>query len=106
MHFQNHDNYSFYLAILHRYLFYLQKIQDISSAISINQKFIFVKEFFGGKTDIYEELLDKMNNCHDFESAKKLFIETCFTGGDFLEKSEQKNVKEMIELLERRFTSK
>src|SRR3990167_1534429 len=33
----------------------LSKIQDISSAISINQKFIFVKEFFGGKTDIYEE---------------------------------------------------
>ncbi len=51
-----------------------QKINSISKSISLNQKFIFIKELFGGNLDNYENALRNLDSLETWEEANQ-FIE-------------------------------
>lgn len=51
-----------------------QKINSISKSISLNQRFIFIKELFGGNLDNYEKALHNLDSFDSWEEANQ-FIE-------------------------------
>lgn len=46
-----------------------QKISNIAKSISLNQKFIFIKELFDGNLDNYEKALSKLDSLSSWEEA-------------------------------------
>lgn len=46
-----------------------RKIENIKSHISINQRFMFINELFGGDINIYNNALEKVDNCESMSEA-------------------------------------
>lgn len=46
-----------------------RKIENIKSHISINQRFMFINELFNGDADIYNDALEKVDNCQSMNEA-------------------------------------
>ncbi len=46
-----------------------RKIDNIKSHISINQRFMFINELFGGDINIYNSALEKVDNCQSMNEA-------------------------------------
>ncbi len=51
----------------------LTPINDIKSAIGINEKFQFINELFEGSAQLYNEAIALLNNCTGAETARTLF---------------------------------
>ncbi len=51
-----------------------QKINSISKSISLNQRFVFIKELFGGNLDNYDKALNTLDSFNSWEEANQ-FIE-------------------------------
>jgi len=47
-------------------------IDDIESAIGLNDKFLFIKELFSGNAQRYKETIDALNDAPDFNAAYNL----------------------------------
>ena len=47
-----------------------QKIENLSSAIGINEKFLFTNELFDGNTEQFLQTIDDLNNCGSLSEAK------------------------------------
>jgi hypothetical protein len=78
-----------------------QPIQDLKSAIGLNQRFLFSNALFDGNMEAFNRTLNEVNHLEDLASAKKYLsvqIEERF-GWD----SESAEVKEFMDLVERRF---
>lgn len=50
----------------------LKKIENIKNAISINQKFIFINDVFGGNTEQYNVIIERLEKCSGFDEAKEI----------------------------------
>jgi hypothetical protein len=72
-------------------------IKDISSAISLNDKFLYIKELFGNDGNLYKQTIEILNNSGDFNSAIK-YLDNHFQWdfNDF-------QVQKIIELVHRRY---
>jgi len=46
-----------------------RKIENIKNHISINQRFMFINELFGGDTNIYNQALERVDNCQSMNEA-------------------------------------
>ncbi len=75
--------------------------QDLTSVISINQKFKFISELFGGDTDAYQQTIDRINRFSSYLEADDYLQNTLKNQHEW----EMQNpiVIEFIELIERRF---
>ena len=73
-------------------------INDINSAIGLNDKFIFIRELFGGDKDQYSETIQILNNFDTFENAVD-FLEENF-GWD----AEDPNFDRLKELVRRKYS--
>lgn len=47
-----------------------QKIENLNSAIGINDKFLFTNELFDGNTEQFMKTIDLLNSCASFDDAK------------------------------------
>lgn len=74
-----------------------QPISDISTAIGLNDKFLFTKELFNNNTDLYNQTINKLNKANDFNNAIQ-YIDSNFKW-DF----ENPTVQKFLELIRRRF---
>lgn len=79
----------------------LPKIEDLRSAISLNEKFIFIKELFGNDPSAYAMALSEVEGKHDLDSA--LSHLTSNYSGKFNWDQENPYLKDFISLVERRF---
>ena len=77
------------------------KIQDLKSAVPINLRYIFINELFKGSTDDYNLSLSQIERCNDYESAKNILDQLYSRKYDW--DTEKIEVKEFLELVERRF---
>jgi hypothetical protein len=50
-----------------------EPLPELKSHISLNDKFIFMNELFGGKLNDYKESLDSLNACSSFDQALARF---------------------------------
>ena len=44
-------------------------IDDLSKAISLNDKFLYIKELFKGKGEDFSKAIQKLNNCQNIDDA-------------------------------------
>lgn len=75
-------------------------IKDINSAIGLNDKFIFIRELFGGDKDHYNETIQILNNFDTYENA----IE--FLNENFGWDEDDSNFERLKELVQRKYAVK
>ena len=72
-------------------------IKDINTAIGLNDKFIFIRELFGGDKEYYHETIQLLNNFDTYESALE-FLKSNFDW-DF----DDPNFERLSKLVRRKF---
>jgi len=72
-------------------------LKDISSAISLNEKYVFIKELFNNNANLYESTIEKLNNASDFNEAIR-YLDQRFEW-DF----DEEQVQKLLELVRRRY---
>ncbi|HSZ26099.1 MAG TPA: hypothetical protein VK766_10285 [Cytophagaceae bacterium] len=77
------------------------KIHDLKQAVPINLRYIFINELFKGSTDDYNLALIQVERCEDHDSAKNILDQVY--GKKYGWDPERTEVKEFLELIERRF---
>ncbi len=78
----------------------LTPITDLSKAIGLNEKFLFIRELFGNNADAFAKAVNEINSCPDFTLASvHTENETKKFGADV--KSE--TYSQFLELVQRRF---
>jgi len=73
-----------------------QPIDDLAEAIGINDKFLFIREIFGGNRHAYEEAITKLNNVSSYADAKAILMN--YTG----EGEENEVVKQLLDIVKRK----
>lgn len=73
-------------------------INDINSAIGINDKFIFIRELFSGDKDLYMETIQVLNNFDTFENALE------FLNDNFDWDNDNPNFERLKELVRRKYS--
>lgn len=51
-------------------LYQKKKIENIRGNISLNQKFLFINNLFGGDSQIFNQAIDELEVCGSFQEAK------------------------------------
>jgi hypothetical protein len=72
-------------------------IKDLSKAIGVNDKFLFIRELFDGNKEHYHEAIQLLNEIPDYEEAENYLKET------FDWNWEAPVTKKFIELIKRKF---
>ncbi len=75
-----------------------QSIPDLEKAISLNEKFVFIKELFGGNAQKYSLSISKLNSMSGMAEAMN-YISSNFPEWNM----NDNNVKLLIELIKRRY---
>ena len=75
-------------------------IQDINSAIGLNDRFIFIRELFGNNKEHYHETVQVLNNFDTYNNAVKFLDE------NFDWEPENENYERLKELVRRKFATK
>lgn len=75
-------------------------INDINSAIGLNDKFIFIRELFGNNKDQYHETIQILNNFDTYENAVN------FLNENFDWDPEDSNFERLKELVRRKYSAK
>ena len=79
------------------------KIDDLTVAIGLNQKFQFIKELFDGDSEAYNKAVKTLNNCDSFEDAQKIVENELMKPYDWNE--EDRATMVFLNLVERRYQS-
>ncbi len=76
------------------------KIDDLKSAIGINEKFLFINELFGGNLNQYNNAMDELNNFKNIQGAKTYLIELSVA---FQWAPNSPVIKKLNDLIDRKF---
>jgi hypothetical protein len=74
-------------------------ITDLNDAIGINDKFLFIREIFGGNQSPYNEAIAKLNKSNDLEDARAVILS--YTG----EIQESEAIVQLLDLVKRKLAS-
>jgi hypothetical protein len=78
----------------------MTRINDLRTAIGINQKFLFMNDLFEGENTMFNNAINRLNSCGGGDEAKNVFVEYATKyGWDH----EAERVKQFYELIERRY---
>jgi hypothetical protein len=77
------------------------KIKDIKSAISLNQRFLFINALFKGDNSVFNQALQEIDQCPDYQTASSLLKEKYASKYDWDMQSEE--VQSLIDVVERKF---
>jgi hypothetical protein len=72
---------------------------NLSDAIGINDKFIFIREIFNGNTEIFNNTISRLELAQDFTDAEKIISD--YAGDN----SDNAAFRQLVELVKRKFTS-
>ena len=76
-------------------------IKDLTTAIGISEKFLFMNELFEGDSDSYKTCLEKLNQFNSFSEAKLFLNDTIITKYKWDDENEY--VQRFYEVVERRY---
>jgi len=71
-------------------------VTDLTEAIGINDKFLFIREIFNGNQESYNEAVSKLNNAAKLSDAKAIIMS--YTG----EGEENEAVRQLLDLVKRK----
>jgi hypothetical protein len=77
------------------------RIENIKSAIPLNQKFVFINELFRGDTSAYHQALNELEQCEDYKSATELLLQKYARNYGWNMNGEE--VEAFFEIIERKF---
>ncbi|MFN3851808.1 MAG: hypothetical protein ACK4NY_20390 [Spirosomataceae bacterium] len=77
------------------------KIGDITSAISLNQRFLFTNNLFAGNIQAFNHALEELELCKDFSEAKELLLKKYVP--KYLWDITSAEAEEFIDIIKRRF---
>lgn len=77
------------------------RIENIRSAIPLNQKFVFINELFRGDNSAYHQALNELEQCTDFESAAQLLKDNYAKSYGWTMEGEAEEA--FLEIIERKF---
>jgi hypothetical protein len=72
-------------------------LDNLSKAIGINDRFLFIRELFDGNSESYNQAISKIDEAQSFSDARALMI--TFAG----DKSESEAGKQLLDLVKRKF---
>lgn len=78
-----------------------QAVTDLKSAISLNDKLLYIKDLFNGYSLAYSEAIEILNRYKTFEEAEKFLQASYATKNNWADK--QATVDKLYELLKRRY---
>ena len=74
-------------------------ISNLNDAIGVNDKFLFIREIFGGNQASYDDAIYRLNNVTNLPDAKAIIMS--YTG----EGDENEAVKQLLDLVKRKLPS-
>jgi hypothetical protein len=77
------------------------KINDLAKSVSLNQRFVFIKELFNGNLDNYEKALNNLNSFESWEEANQFIEEELAT--EYNWDISKKSVEEFNSIVQRKF---
>ena len=77
-------------------------IDDLRTAIGINEKYAFINELFKGNAEAYTHFLEGVNSSHSKEKAEEIIN---LSENQYSWNKESKPYNTLIELIERRFSN-
>ncbi len=81
----------------------MSKITDIMKAIGINKRLELTKELFDGKTDLFNNTINKLNTCASFEEAKSILIHEVALPLEWEKEEKLKEAQQLVKLVMRKF---
>jgi hypothetical protein len=78
-----------------------QKINDLKSAITLNDKLMFVKDLFNGYSLAYSEAIEILNRFNNFDEAERFLKSNYYTKNNW--ENKPGTVEKFYDLLRRRF---
>ena len=79
------------------------KVVDLKSSITINQRFMFVNELFKGEGKVFTESLEKVETCNNYKEAIDMLLENYANRYDW--DTDKEEVAEFFELVSRKFVT-
>lgn len=76
---------------------------DLRKSIGINERFAFINELFEGNQQLFMESIDKLNNMHVYDDARKVLYEEL--AGKMNWNTKAKTFSDLDELVKRRFSA-
>jgi len=77
------------------------KLNNLRSAISLNQRYLFINQLFGGDKDSFETAIKELENCQSLEEARSLVHRKY--SAEYAWESDGEAVQSFWKLLERKF---
>ena len=74
-----------------------EPVTDLRKAIGLNDRFLLIRDLFGGDGDAYEQAIEALNGCGDFDDCM------IFIAEHYAWNPNSDGAKLMMELLERKF---
>lgn len=74
-----------------------KQLSDLSDAIGINDKFLFIREIFEGNKDAYNQAINRLNSAENIIDARAVIMS--YTGGN----DESEAIKQLLDLVKRKF---
>lgn len=78
-----------------------KKIQSLHTGININQRFLFIKELFGGNSEVYNKIIERLDVASSLDAADTIIKEEVYSKFDWESKEEM--AVEFMDILSRRF---
>jgi hypothetical protein len=78
-----------------------RKIDNISRNITINQRFMFIKELFKGNPEEFNEAVERLENCRSYDEAYDLLSQSYIQKNQWNMETEE--VSEFLSLVSKRF---
>ncbi len=76
---------------------HVKSIKDLRSAISLNDKVMFIRELFDNNVENYNYVMDQLNNCSNMDEAMTILEKNINIHSD------SQAIKQLLELVYRRF---
>lgn len=77
------------------------KVGSIIEAISVNNRYMFIKELFDGDTDDFNDAIEDLETCKSFDDAVELLVQSHAKNYDWDMNSDE--VKELLKVVFRKF---
>lgn len=78
-------------------------VKDLTKSMGINERIFTQQELFGNNQQIFNETLQRLNNCQDFGEAKQYLVENVVSTYDWTNENKVKKASTFIKFVKRKF---
>ena len=82
----------------------LSPVKDLTKSMGINERIFTQQELFGNNQQQFNDTLQRLNNCQNFEEAKQYLIENVITTYGWTNENRLKKASTFVKLVKRKFS--